>query len=972
MIDQGLSVPLLRALYTDIGASLPNDVNLQSDDACVCQTKEEDTAISGQTHSAHRPFPHTFNKSPHASESPPIASLDSLALQRRSADVENSAPIAPVNADIVQAKLTRGSRKIIESGGWWQADKGHAMMDENKVVNRAEYIARMMAAKSGKSIAGTSITQGNTMSDQSRAKGTDMAERTSATSPKKARIPIEVTDTQSLPRSTVSSSGKMGNVQTEIARWRIEALKNRQWPQRKHSPDKKQELPSDCKTPRLHCEVTDTTLHVDMGHNMPDSQPSPHPPASYFSPVSVSTAINIPGLFTRSIGEVKNSTVAADGESFADRSNTKGPPTSPLVHLDNAQGCTVSLSQDRQEAINSSIEQSHQRSIAADFVRQPPARLQMSMSQLQDASVIIDISEGDETDDDSNALDDGGFQPTDAPSSGAPHDLNSHFMDTSVRHQNTNQEAAHGNIGMLHDTLPTIDRTPEPHNLKIKEFEIRSMNRKIAELEQRIQAKRKTGQSQGQGTLVTNSSKPVTIVDEKSRDALLSSSTALGSATYTQASDTATEQQTLEEKQTQEYRSANVAIHEIRSVDNKAVSSQSDNHQDQAGQQVQTHKEEASALALLLGTDRSQEEDADLHEKHAGLTTSHKHDNLESEASPLVDKIGELEAKLRLNKSEHDRIKADLRNAYARKESYLHNISTLTELQDAPRKLQVHAEESRKTPSKSEYAMTFKMTDSANSPTVPADMQNPSGKGITSLSVGQSGLFHKKSAACDASPTPQLPSESMEKATSLNQGNAQTIEGMQSTSGFQENVRVSPDNCPTAETSRIVAKLQPRTLDHEGGYCKDDNVLERPSQSDFDRSPVIRERSGTDLRTSHGGHAKSVAGNTGIAISSTAADAMGPQTVRAPPLQYADEAIPTPCQRPKLPLRSEGDESDDYEPPEPGLFSDKGARCPGQTTSDDDNYRLHKSLADASTYTMFKVPENPTNHLKVGLEFVRI
>ena len=452
---------------------------------------------------------------------------------------------------------------------------------ESKVVNRKEYIARMLAAK-----ASVSSKTSAAMEPE------PPVQRTALQTPP---IVLPVTNQPVVQptrgRKVDTDMEAKRKAQTELARQKMEALKRTKSVQHESQTVKSSEpAHQNHQNHQNRQPVVEHKQESFFGSASTVPQPpNPSHQGSYFSPASQKQPFSIPGLFmTPAPSEGTTPAQHFASQAFAptqgrDDRTTSGsgyqypfaqgadhpskvttPTLATSIPMASAGAGTSAL-----PAVSTAPVSTHRkRQKASDFIDSPSTRVKRPLGQQEDTSVIIDISE-----DESNSLsDDDSFD-----------------METDDRPHGTPKKSNTGDFGFgkqksIKDLPPLTDLPPRkkppvmtppaaqtPGQIKDAKglkMEIELMNRKIAELEQRRHAKLNTSRTQtprisgdapvasppretSQG--ITDSSKASVIAAEPKSDASDFDSTRQSSSAAAETRESATtEKQLIAEQRFQE------------------------------------------------------------------------------------------------------------------------------------------------------------------------------------------------------------------------------------------------------------------------------------------------------------------------------------------------------------------------------------------------------------------------------------
>ena len=494
-----MNAGILRALYGEAGIAVTSSPVSQLQHVRKPGMKAEDTAAEQKDQNKGANGIHSINLKPllsneDLSNSKGGLSCALVAKEEVKSPIKSTAPAVP------KKSATNGlSAKIF-----------NAKTNDSKPLDRKEYIARMLAAKASKPA--TSVNSSLPL------------EASIVTAPKVAAQPVSMRDstTRVLPAADLKAqdhsqqefkeaSGIMSHAlkddadaeakrraQTDLARQKIEALKSQQETRKVTSSIL---IPQN--EPASSGKIHQAPVLPPIAVPVP---PDPSRPSSYFSPISQKTPFNIPGLFMTA--EPSQSVIPTDRgptqpseaptqesqeSSSASKTSQKrllsmaaAPDKDPSVEI--KSGAVVGGS-------SASIAGNRKRQKAADFLDSPSTRFKRPLGRQENSSVIIDLSDDEMVD--ASDVDSILIETT---SGRAPTPKQSRLNDLVSDKQKSSQD-----LPPLHDSssqrrtpamTPPVGLMPnQARGLRTKEMEIESMNRRIAELEQRINAKKTTSRA---------------------------------------------------------------------------------------------------------------------------------------------------------------------------------------------------------------------------------------------------------------------------------------------------------------------------------------------------------------------------------------------------------------------------------------------------------------------------------------------
>ena len=422
-----------------------------------------------------------------------------------------------VQSQASRAKLTKssGSTPIAKASG--------VKAGETKILDRKQYIARMLAAKAGKSA--TSATtpvppKTSSITDSGASSQDRSADAAVVITPANVQ-PLSGVGVDTAPgtRKEDSNVEMKRKAQTDLARQKIEALKLRESNQEQTRPATSSDVKRRSEGPP-----------VKGAFNMADSSISAPRPltsrqSSYFSLASQKPSFSIPGLFmTSDAPEPVNPAQPVAKESLLVKSQTVDYSTSessqqglPPTAAVSAQSPTVDktlqssvISFDANPTLPATIPTTtsinRKRQKASDFIDSPSTRIKRPLGHQEDTSVIIDVSDDEISNDTSEN------ESLHKEVSGCPN---------PASRKSQSNVPGNGKENPVRSLPPLTDFPPRKKSavmtppaalasgqsgdlkgLKSKEMEIEVMNRKIAELEQRIaiKAKQATSRTHSPGT----------------------------------------------------------------------------------------------------------------------------------------------------------------------------------------------------------------------------------------------------------------------------------------------------------------------------------------------------------------------------------------------------------------------------------------------------------------------------------------
>ncbi|KAL8738281.1 MAG: hypothetical protein Q9181_000916 [Wetmoreana brouardii] len=398
-----------------------------------------------------------------------------------------------------------------------------------KTLDRKDYIARLLAAKAGKSLHGTGMSKPSP--ESTRQKSLDVPStindqasevRQLQADPSPSKIPQDKGAVQSnIPMKTAPASRPAAEAkkreQTELARRRIQELKKRA-KESKRAQTPAGDVPAlsapQPSSPQKSSREDSQDLTVPILSKLPPAQNMPQ--HSYF-PLHNGT-FTIPGLFMSSIRtqpeepsdpaspiRTAQDTFQSPHQSKSRNGATPGTAQAPdqSIGVSQAPVSTQEQQDSGKEDTNTGIssktaDNPHKRSIVADSIESVPPKVRKFHNRKVESSVIFEVSDddGDESENNDSAMQldaEQGFNQLVARSvlgsrSGSTEYSNGRPL-TARANVNGSMEQTNMLLGKAGQASQSSLKSKESDGLKYKEEEIERMNRKIAEMEQRRKSK---------------------------------------------------------------------------------------------------------------------------------------------------------------------------------------------------------------------------------------------------------------------------------------------------------------------------------------------------------------------------------------------------------------------------------------------------------------------------------------------------
>ena len=526
IVSAGLKPGVLRKLYTNIGMPVTASLNLQQrknvEPQVVASEVPTESAPSAATVGIH----HQHYQSPQRNSNDEVVGNDTsphLVTEEGKINSQSNVAVAKNEGKSVQnqASLAKPSKSsTLNPLGKASGVKA----GETKILDRKEYIARMLAAKAGKPAASATTPvspKTPTITDSgasAQVRSSDAA--TAMIHATMQQTPNEPVDTAPGTQKEDSDVEAKRKAQTDLARQKIEALKLRESIQHQARSATSSDAMRHSQQPPAK-----GTPNIPAESSIPTPRPLPSRQSSYFSPASQKPPFSIPGLFmTSDAPEPVNSSQPLANEALAvspqrvtyatfDSSQQDLPPHAAVSAQSPKIGTTSRIpgnSFDRNSDVPATLAKttsaSRKRQKASDFIDSPSTRVKRPLGQQEDTSVIIDISDDEVSNktsgDESSDMDTAGHR--DSLSRKSQVITSGNGKEKSVKNLPplTEFPPRRKPIIMTPLAAPASGQTGDLKGLKSKEMEIEVINRKIAELEQRIaiKAKQTTSRTQSPGT----------------------------------------------------------------------------------------------------------------------------------------------------------------------------------------------------------------------------------------------------------------------------------------------------------------------------------------------------------------------------------------------------------------------------------------------------------------------------------------
>lgn len=515
IVNAGLNPDILRKLYTNIGLPVTASSNLLQQKIVKPRVGARDVPTESTPGEAIVGIHDQHPKPPQRGSNDSVLGYDTFPHLVNEEGKINSQPTVAANKNEEKSVQSQASSaKLSKSSSLNPLGKATGIKaGETKILDRKEYIARMLAAKAGKpTVSATTPVSPklSTITDSGTSAQVQSSDAASAIIPATAQqAPSESVDTAQGIQNEDSDVEAKRKAQTDLARQKIEALKLRESIQQQARSTTSSDAMRHSQQPPAK-----GVPNIPAESSIPTSRPVPSRQSSYFSPASQKPPFSIPGLFmTSDAPEPVNPSQPLANEGFAVSPQTVGLATFAASKQRFRPHAAVSAQSPTTDetprlpktsfdlnfalpaTIATTVSPNRKRQKASDFIDSPSTRVKRPLGQQEDTSVIIDIS------DDEVSNNTSGDESLDTDIAGRRDSLS---RNSQVIAPGNGNERLVKSLPPLTDFPPrkkTVIMTPpaaqvsgqsgDLKGLKSKEMEIEVMNRKIAELEQRIAIKAK-------------------------------------------------------------------------------------------------------------------------------------------------------------------------------------------------------------------------------------------------------------------------------------------------------------------------------------------------------------------------------------------------------------------------------------------------------------------------------------------------
>ena len=461
VVDEELSAASLRKLYSEIGVWIsPADLAAAS----VYDTRpRQQTATAAKPRDIHTPSAKLHDHKPapvaQGANEHSLATTDKIsevpAIEKQATSSMTS-PTSIRSGDAVISSTAASKPHV--SVAATSSGKPSVAKSNDKAFDRKDYIARMLAAKAGKTLpAAESIPTENSSprlvtvpqtspenevlptleakqddpqmkgppktpgDDDSSGQVPNVVDPVENTGPSvRTRRPADrATDTASIQPVEHTDPQAKKKAQTELARQKIEALRSRENAQRKDRAEHGStvvvkesvstlENPLPALAPLEKSAISDpATVHADQSSH-----------SSSFSPVSGKPLFSLPGLFmsnehlasgSRLVNSSQSSLVSGTQAAPASQAldpatpSVSLPPTSSLVQSVTASSVPSKLTDPVESGAikypsTETVKSNKKRQKASDFIEPPSTRIKRHLGLSEDKGVVIEVSEDEAMD----------------------------------------------------------------------------------------------------------------------------------------------------------------------------------------------------------------------------------------------------------------------------------------------------------------------------------------------------------------------------------------------------------------------------------------------------------------------------------------------------------------------------------------------------------------------------------------------
>ncbi|KAL8701667.1 MAG: hypothetical protein Q9224_000401 [Gallowayella concinna] len=416
-----------------------------------------------------------------------------------------------------------------------------------KTIDRKDYIARLQAAKAGKAppatisskSTGDPVSQSTPQQPSPSVQGQMITASPSEDNLLKNNVTVKVS--AGLPSSPITATPSANTAteakkreQTELARRKIEELKNRSKARRESIPATDEAstaarapapVASASQLSQTKQQSTDLESNRALSNSSNLTLVQTMPQHAYFQ--SQNAGLSLPGLFMSSPQSQNSIAIQAPrtapaqgglydiGDTKAEDAHT--PSADSIVHQsDPTSEKSVPLVQEKtatetlapiQGTLSQANSNPRKRPTAADFIEPVPSKIRRSHSYKADSSVVFEISD-DEADDSEDGLSDVHMSSNGDLDVSHSRDLviASRSIDDNSSNQLPTLNDASNKSEQPNDNFniaPHGSQTPtkkDSDGLRAREEEIERMNRKISEMEQRRKMRQDASRAQTPGT----------------------------------------------------------------------------------------------------------------------------------------------------------------------------------------------------------------------------------------------------------------------------------------------------------------------------------------------------------------------------------------------------------------------------------------------------------------------------------------
>jgi len=500
LLAAGVDETTLRSLYEEIGVKVPpqttlppteeNNSNIGQKQSAKLATSTSHRHEDGNRHAlpVARPPPPLSSSSPKMVGSKPFGQ-DLVGLPGKELGVLVGAPLKR------QEEVKPGAKSTSLPVKNPAIKSNQPTVTSSKPLERKDYIARMLAAKNATAKASTAHALSNQVPPRVKSSSDGVTEDDTGVSLKAPSIKELPSSNPPLNGSRPTDSEAIKQAQTNLARQKMEALKNRSSTQ----PDQVLSLRVEPQAPQTAIPVPAPSVAAAQTTLSQPQQLVPFKPSAS-QPLQQREHTNNPMPEFQRISTISQADKVQVSVSTAPFSGIPGlfMTSAPLAGIQSVAPLTTTVPQQPTTAVLSSINP-RKRPLAADLNDLSTSTLKRPFGQTRQAEVVIDVSD----DDTMGTADDSDMEIEDTEKGMTSHQSNTirgNSVTKSVQDPPLQRDDRRISV-VAASTLntPSAPQTPKkgkrPEDLRSREEQIQLMHEKIAELEQRRKTKQSTSRA---------------------------------------------------------------------------------------------------------------------------------------------------------------------------------------------------------------------------------------------------------------------------------------------------------------------------------------------------------------------------------------------------------------------------------------------------------------------------------------------